>query len=383
MRLIPINCIKDQTILAKTIYNDNGAPLLKAGCYLNEHLIQKAIDNGISSLYIKDNYSKDVIKKIVNPQFRQKVVKSLKDSFMDIKLAAQSEEKGIEAYKSIQKVQDHVDNLRDLAEKLIEEIMRNHSTMLNLVDIKSMDHCTYEHSVNVAVLSIVTGIDLQMSWTELNDLAVGALLHDFGKVFVDKSILNKPSSLDGSEFDMMRGHPKVGYEYLEKYVDPISENTLDIVLHHHEREDGTGYPDSLCGDEINNLTKIAIICDVYDALTAERPYRKPITPNEAIEYLMGSCGSFFDITYVRQFIKRIVPYTVGSLVQLNDNRIAVVKKNNLNYPLRPVVDIIERIPDTSFMRFETVNLTEVCSLVIKGVYFSEKDKDQIIYHNIC
>ncbi|MPW24754.1 HD domain-containing protein [Alkalibaculum sp. M08DMB] len=359
MRLVPINSIKDGTILAKTIYNTTGIPLLRAGYPLNDKLIVKAINNGISSLYIQDSYSDEIITDIISPEFRQKAVQTLKNSFKDM------HRKSLSKVNPTNNSSDPLANIAILANEIVDNIFTNKDVVINLVDIKTMDDYTYQHCVNTAVLAIVLGIELGYKKKQLQSIAIGALLHDFGKVFIPKTVLLKPGKLSDQEFDLIRNHPTLGHDYLHQHLslDPI---TLSIISEHHEKVDGTGYPNRLNSRRISIFAKIIAVCDVYDALTSDRSYRKAMSPNEALELIMGSCGIDFDLDIVRAFIKRIVPYPVGTLVNLSNQRIAVIKEINPHCVLRPIVKVINH--HCSEITFTEVDLLTHTTVVIEGIY---------------
>lgn len=356
MRLVPVNSIKEGTLLAQTIYNESGVPLLRAGYPLNEKLIGKAIYNGFSSLYIDDSYSDEIIADIIGPELRQKAVFKLKSCFKGMQKMVSKNSKALNS-----KMNEHINDISNLANEIVDRILMNKDIFVNLVDIKNMDDYTYQHSVNTAVLAIVLGVELGFSKKQMQSLAVGALLHDFGKVFISKDILLKPSHLSDHEFNQIKDHPLLGYAYFTKQHN-LDSIALSIILGHHEKVNGTGYPNKLSGVNISLYAKMVAICDIYDAVTSDRAYRKAMEVSEAIELIMGSCGIDLDLDLVKAFLKRIVPYQVGTLVRLSNHEVAVVKNINPPYVLRPVVELIDR----GYSTIELDLLTET-NIVIEGV----------------
>lgn len=369
MRLIPVNCAKEGCCLAKNIYDLEGRVLLAKGAKLTEKVLKKVEQNGILSLYINDKYSNDEIEDIIKPELRNKAIKTIKDSFENLfKLEEHTDGKyskpqGCELSKS---KCNYIEKLNLLVDEIIDEILAKKDIMINLVDIKSMDNYTYEHSVNVIVLSLIIGLEMNYTRGQLYNLAVGAMLHDIGKVFVPKEVLLKNGELTEDEFSIIKEHPSKGYDYLKADMD-ISAMSKIIILQHHERIDGTGYPEKINGSRIHEFSKIVSIADVYDALTSDRPYRMGMPPNDAIEYIMGSADRNFDYDMVNAFLKRIVPYPVGTMVRLSSDEIAVIKETNMNYPLRPVVRIIGN--KTNEIKDEILDLMNVNNIVIKGVEY--------------
>jgi HD-GYP domain-containing protein (c-di-GMP phosphodiesterase class II) len=372
MRIVPINAIREGSILAKTIYNTNGTPLLKAGFELNKSLLNRALSNGFFSLYINDQYSDKIIDDVVNPEVRSKAVFQLNQSFThlaDIVDNPADINNHKVSYRESMKANEEVDNLKNMAENIINELMTNKDVMANIVDIKSVDGYTYQHSVNVAILSIIMGIEMKLNRRVIKAITVGALLHDFGKIFLNQAILAKPSALTPSEYKQVQSHPSLGYHYLKSHhvdLDPIS---YQCILQHHERYNGTGYPDGLKGAQVNRYAQIVSICDMYDAMSSDRPYRPAYSPNESLEYIMACSGIDFDADLVRTFVRRIIPYSVGTLVKLSTGEIGVIRKNYKNYTLRPRVDVIISEDSAGNVKYKTVELMKEPAIVIENIHY--------------
>ncbi|MGE4282877.1 MAG: HD-GYP domain-containing protein [Clostridia bacterium] len=369
MRLVPVNCVKENCTLGKTLYDIDGRVLLKQGTILHDSLLKRVTDSGIQTIYINDEYSNNEIEDIIKPEIKNKAVKTIKNAFEDF-------QKNIESSKietsTVSKRQLHtkkqlkIEEISQISKSIVEEVLTNKSTLISLVDIKSMDNYTYEHCVNVAILSLVLGVEFGLKHKELNELCIGAILHDIGKVFISKEILNKSSELTEEEYNLIKEHTTKGYEYLKDSRD-LPATAKVIILQHHEKIDGTGYPKGIEEFQIHTLAKIVAITDVYDALTSDRPYRRALSPNEVIEMLMGSAGRHFDFMMVQAFVRKIVPYPVGTLVKLSNGEVAVVEEININYPLRPKVKVIKQ----KAVNIEIVNIDLMIetSIVIEGVQY--------------
>lgn len=370
MRLIPIGCVRPDTYLAKTIYDHEGKPLLKAGALLTKRVIKKLREINIYSIYVIDEYSSSEIQDIIKPELRQKSIKKVHDSFMNLEKLYLEPYLCASSYKrnEILKKQDSIiKELYNVAYELLDNILSNKNVLVNLVDIKTMDNYTYQHSVNVAVLSIVIGMGLKLNKSRLLDLALGALLHDIGKIFVPKEILLKPGKLTPEEYDEIKKHPKRGYEYVSKFSF-ISSVSKIIILEHHEKYDGTGYPDGISADQINLLANVVSIADVYDALTSDRPYKKPMCPNDAFEYILGNADKMFRFDIVNIFSKVIVPYPEGTMVKLSNGDIAIVQGTPCDYPLRPIVKVIKS--EEKEKEGSIIDLAESLSLVISNIEYN-------------
>jgi HD-GYP domain-containing protein (c-di-GMP phosphodiesterase class II) len=229
-----------------------------------------------------------------------------------------------------------------------------------------MDNYTYAHSVNVAVISIILGISLNLSKQKLTYLCIGALVHDIGKSFIPKEILQKPGKLTPEEFEIIKCHSRYGYDFLKNYVDLSSYIKL-IVLQHHERFDGLGYPNSIIGNKINYLARIVSIADVYDALTSDRPYKRAMCPSDALEYLMSNAGTLFDYDIINIFCKIVIPFPQGTIVSLSNGDIGIVEETFPNFPLRPIVKILKskRLNEIGCK----INLIDTLSIVISDIKY--------------
>lgn len=369
MRLVPIECVREGSYLAKTIYDSDGRVLLREGVLLNDVLIKRIKLIKIFSVYIHDQYSDNVIEDVIKPELRQKAVKTLKDTFVSFeKYNLYSVQNQVQNKESdfIREKQKYFQSIGSIADTILDELLSQKNVLINVVDIKSLDSYTYQHSVNVAVLSLILGLQLQLNKYELYSLCLGALVHDIGKVFVPKEIIQKYDKLTDKEYTMAMKHAQKGYEYLKGSQD-ITAPARIIALQHHERTNGMGYPEGRKGPDINKLAKIVSIADVYDALTSDRPHRRAISPNEALEYVMASGGTLFDYNMVVAFSKVVVPYPEGTLVRLTSGDIAVIEQNNPNFPLRPKIRIVKSIDNAN--RNKHIDLMEELGLVIEGVQY--------------
>lgn len=256
--------------------------------------------------------------------------------------------------------------VREVVTKLVEETILNHaSSLVNLMDIRSHDKYTFSHSINVCTLTTLIGIKQRLKRKELEELALGALLHDVGKIMIPQEILDKPGRLTPNEFEEIKKHPIYSYNILSKEED-ISEVPRTVAYAHHERYDGRGYPRRLVGDEIPQLAVITSVADVYDALTTDRPYRKSLLPYNAMRIIISRTYSDFDVNIVRAFLKTMSIYPLGSLVRLNTREIGLIIKVNEQAILRPTIRILidrdgELLP---FSKVKDIDLTKDMSRFI-------------------
>ena len=183
------------------------------------------------------------------------------------------------------------------------------------------------------------GIANRFNKNELYKLAMGALLHDFGKVFINQDLLNKKEKLTEEEVKIMKAHSIDGYRYLKSNYD-VPIKSYIAVLDHHEKYDGTGYPNGKVGESISLFGRIVAIADGYDALTSDRPYKKATLPANAIEYIMGGASTHFDFNLVNIFIKKVAAYPIGTCVRLNNGLVGIVIENFSDASTRPKIRIL-------------------------------------------
>lgn len=330
MRYIPIFCIREGMVLGKSLYGTNNQLMLREGTELNSNYI-KAIKNlKYNGLYIQDNISADIeIVNIIDENVRNEAIKGLKKIF-------NSTENG----KENKSFENNVKKISKIINDIIESVLSNKDFMLNMVDLKVFDDYTFYHSTNVAILSLLIGVSLNLTNNTLYELCLSAFLHDIGKVFIPKEILNKDVKLSDQEYEIMKSHTTLGHDYVIKAFS-IPSRVCDGIIDHHEKFDGNGYPNKKKGRKISLFGRIIAVADVYDALVSDRVYRKGILPSEAIEFIMGGSGIQFDPEIVQIFIKKIAPYPLGTCVELSNGMAGIVIENHEDCCLRPSVKILK------------------------------------------
>ena len=225
-----------------------------------------------------------------------------------------------------------------IVEEMNQSILRHPSALLSLVRLKNADEYTYMHSVAVCALMIALARQLQLTDEQVQKAGVAGLMHDVGKMMIDDGILDKPGRLTGEEFAKVRLHPVYGAKLLLKGDSAIDVHVYDVCLHHHEKYDGTGYPKKIIGRQISLLSRMAAICDVYDAITSDRPYKKGWSPAESLQR-MAQWQGHFDLYIFQAFVRMMGIYPVGSLVRLSSGRLAVVTEKNEELLLKPKIKV--------------------------------------------
>ena len=235
--------------------------------------------------------------------------------------------------------QVEVERVNPMVDQMVSSIFRNQDAMLSLQRVRSRDQYTFEHSVGVAVLLVTFAKELGLERDKIQEIGVGAMLHDIGKIKVPDAILNKPGKLTDSEFAIMRKHVVYSADILSD-TPGVSHTALAVAAQHHERFDGSGYPYRLKGEKISQYGQMAAIVDVYDAITADRCYHKGQEPTAVLRKLLEWSQHHFNPTLVQQFIRCVGIYPVGTLVRMESGRLAVVTEASEKGPLYPTVRII-------------------------------------------
>jgi HD-GYP domain-containing protein (c-di-GMP phosphodiesterase class II) len=239
----------------------------------------------------------------------------------------------------------NTDKISSLVSQISKSVNKDPSIILNVARLKSKDEYTYLHSVSVCALMINLGRRLGLDETVVQDLGLAGMLHDLGKMSIPDIILNKPGKLDDDEWTVVRSHPEKGHAILLQ-ADCGTPTALDVCLHHHEKMDGTGYPFRIPGENISLAARMAAICDVYDAITSQRSYNKPLSGAMALAKMMSWRGHF-DPDLLRAFVESLGIFPIGSIVHLTNETLAVVIGEDPEDYSMPLVRIFYDLPSRS------------------------------------
>ncbi|WKE64825.1 HD-GYP domain-containing protein [Gallaecimonas kandeliae] len=248
-----------------------------------------------------------------------------------------------------------IEEASQYAKGFVDGALKHPTTMSCLTRIREKDAYLMEHSLNVCILMALFARHLGLDRELIDKLALGALLHDLGKVKVPESILMKPGKLTDEEFEVMKTHVTHSAAILAEEPG-LPPEVMDVVANHHERLDGHGYPAGKGAESLSQYARMITIVDVYDALTAERCYKSAMPPTRALKILLDLSGSHFDRTLVQQFIKCIGIYPAGTLVRLKSQRLAVVMEVPPETPLKPLVKLIYNAKSRTHLPVQQLDL---------------------------
>jgi len=404
---IPLDKITDEVVIVETVYGinvfGNEMELVHPGTLLTEKLIQRLKDYKVEyvSIYgdspeepeipknidfLKNSENSEISKDMApsiysdmsthSPNYiahqddKQENIKEedvpspykplldegiRKESISCIQNLFSAVEKGLNEDGSVTTAYQVVNEMGNVVNKLAEIISSKPKELIHISDLKSHDEYTYHHSLSVAVLAMAIGNAMGLNNWQLKGLGLCAIMHDIGKIKVPREIILKPERLTVHERAVIEQHAVLGYEYLKRnHIGNLE--LMEGVMHHHEKYDGSGYPNKLKGQKIPQFSRIISVADVYDALTSNRPYRHPMQPpSQAVEIIMSGVGTSFDHEIVDAFVRKYEMYPTGSYVILSNGRKGLV----IGYfnSMRPVLKMSDNDEVLDMSRRENFNLT--------------------------
>lgn len=344
MRIVPVGRIEAGMRLARPVEEvgrGGRRVLLREGAHLDERMGASLRRRGVFAVYVDDPLSEGIAPaRAISPETRRRAIDTLAGVFA-----------GVRGTDGRRQVLD-VDDLRNVVQAVLAEVRESSGLVSCLTDLETFDRYTLGHSVNVCVLGLLIGEAAMRSqgyrdWTgatrrdrmedRLVKLGLGLLLHDVGKITIPYDILTKPGRLTDEEMEIVRTHPQAGLDMLR--AEALSSVSRTVVIGHHERVDGTGYPHGRAGDAIHPFARVAAIADVYDAVSSDRSYRRARPSHEAHGIVLAGAGTQFDPELVEIFARLVAPYQEGLAVLLSDGRRGLVAANSPESPTRPVVRV--------------------------------------------
>lgn len=356
MRLVSVDENIIHLKLGKDVYNENGKLLLGKGVLLTESLIDKLLESEVYTVVVSDEMSDGIeIKSLIDDTKMIAAVSTVKGV---LNRMARRQEKGV----SLMVPEEEVEMVGNIIKDLIEHLEECQDTLYTVVELMGADMYTYQHSVNVAVLSVLTCRSLGYDYSTTKHIAMGALLHDIGKSAVKNNLIQKSEQLNEDEMKEVYNHVIYGYDMVRDVIS-LSGYTKQIVRLHHEKRDGSGYPLGLKETDIPDFVRIVTICDMFDAMTSSRVYRKGMPAYKAIEILHADSVYKLDPVILTMFLKNICVYPPGSGVVLSDGRAGLVVTYNKFNPTRPVLRLFE--DEQGHTGIHHMDLEEVRTLFIE------------------
>lgn len=250
----------------------------------------------------------------------------------------------------------NAESAMQLVDDIAASVDRNLGALISLVRLKSKDEYTYMHSVAVCALMVALAKELGLSDAETKQAGLAGLLHDIGKAGIPLEVLNKPGALTEDEFNLVKLHPERGHAMLLQ-ANIVDEVALDVCLHHHEKVNGKGYPNQLKATEISTFAKMGAVCDVYDAITSNRPYKEGWEPGISLQR-MAQWNDHFDDLVFKAFVKSVGIYPIGSMVKLKSGRLAVVIDQSPKSLLTPIIKVFFSTKSKIRIPIEVVDLSK-------------------------
>lgn len=310
MHIMPLTEIKPGMKLARTIYReDDGGVLLRPNIELKPNYITRIQELKYNHIYILDHGDAEdsIIYDQVDDETRFKARSILK--------------KTAKLFESDEKV--NLRNISNVVEEIISQIFRKLDFIYNTIDIRSQENYIFAHSVNICIIALMIGTDMGFNRVDLAKLGIGAMLHDIGMLFLDPKDSRKLNLFNPQDTELIKKHPRVGYELLKKKTE-LNFLSEHVALQHHEREDGSGYPRGLTTKRIHRFAKVIAVADDFDTMV-HRGYYKGLAPYQAIQELRVKAVQKYDRSVIDSFLRIMAPYPVGSVLNLSNGDTVVVE----------------------------------------------------------
>lgn len=312
-------------MLAKDIISNSDSVLMTAGTIVKKEYVSRLKNLNIEYLYVEDEIAQGVdLTDSLEIQIKEQCLETVRDILLKYSYHNNSE----------------LEEIKQIADEIIYDIMMEPKVIYNLSSIREKSESTYSHSLNVCALSVILALKLKLPKAKIRDIAIGCLLHDVGLTYIsiDYNNINLENCLEKEQKEIKK-HIIYGYHAVEK-MDWLSQTAKDIIISHHERLDGSGYPFHLKGNRIKIGSKIAAVCDEFDSRVYGNMISK-IKVHDAIDYIVSQAGVLFDFSVVKAFVDSVAAYPTGTLVITNQNETGIVLRQNPQCPTRPIIRIIK------------------------------------------
>lgn len=349
MRKLLVDAITGTEVLAKDVYSDMDTVLMSAGITLKKEYVQRLKALKVQYIYIEDELAKGINQKeLIEMQIKEQCQAVVKEILQKYAYCGDAQ----------------LEKLKKVAEEIIDDLLEQPEIMFNMEGVRQKSDSVYAHSLNVSALSVFLALRMKLPQKKVKEIAVGSILHDIGFSYLPDEYKNiKYENLTLKEIKEIKKHVIFGYSALEK-AKWLSETAKNIILSHHERVDGSGYPFHITGDKIKLETKIVALCDEFDCLVYG--YFVPqMKIHEAIEYIVSQGMTKFDQEVVQQFKNSVAAYPNGTIVITNEGEKGIVLRQNKGLPTRPVIRMIEDPYGKKYAEFTEKDLTRELTLFIK------------------
>ncbi len=345
MRIISLDAVKGDELLARDIFTVNDSLLLPAGTMIKKDYVRRLKDLNIEYIYVEDDISQGVN---LTSSLELQIKEQCQDAVRDLLIKYSYNEVG------------ELEDIKAVADEIIHDIMDDPEVIYNLSSIRNKSDIAYSHSLNVCALSVILAFKLRLPKSRIREIAIGSLLHDIGLTYISPELFQlQIETCSEKEQREIKKHIIYGYSAIEK-MDWLSPTAKDIIISHHERLNGSGYPFHLKDDKIKIGSRIVAVCDEFDSRVYGNFFQK-MKVHDAIDYIVSQVGTLFDFRVVKAFVDSVAAYPTGILVRTNENEIGIVLRQNPQCPTRPVIRIIENKdgikPDTWIEKNLTKELT--------------------------
>jgi HD-GYP domain-containing protein (c-di-GMP phosphodiesterase class II) len=375
MRKVLVDQLRTGDRLGRDVYSaPDVPPLLRAGVRVSESYRYSLERAGVAAVWIDDGLSEGIEPlEVLDVDTKRRATTAIRDAFRDVTRTLPSGGK---------LSGEAIGDMADVADLIVRDVTRNVHSALALNDLANADGYTLKHSLAVTTIGLALGLRVmrKYGWVDVDGrrrfdcghgrmsaLGVGLLLHDIGKLAIPPEILKKTGALTDAEWKVMREHPTLGVHILKR--DGISALSRAVVRSHHERWNGSGYPDARGGEDIHQFARIAAVADVFDALTSDRYYRKAMPLPEACDFIERRSGTDFDPEVVDVFKSFVAPYPPGTRVVLSDGYCGLVKEVRADAVRQPIVRIIMD-PSGAMIPPREIDMAKVPGLTVVSTQFN-------------
>lgn len=337
MRLITLDNLQIGMQAGQDIIDEHNRLLLSRGAQIKGPYINRLRQMGMPALYVMNEHTADItVPDVIKPAARTKAINNLTQTFNAVEKSVEGatetsldearehvrSKRFMDTFKSASK--DGLDQILGDVDTLIEQLMEK-DVVVGLNSIKLHDTYTFQHSIDVTIMGILLARKIGWDKIRIQAFGVGCILHDIGKIFIEKQILNKPDRLDEDEYEVIKAHPTLGFDLVKTIAPTLGYLIPHVGFQHHERQDGSGYPRGIKGTNdigknekgmIHDFGAVSAVADIYDAMTSDRPYRAGWPPDRVNDFIRQLSGSHLNSRVVDIFLKTVAPYPIGTGVKV-------------------------------------------------------------------